>query len=132
VVLGLALLVFVIFPSSAAIEIAWFRAGIGAMTVGMVVWLTGRNLPNVRVADMARQVARPTFAALAMAAGVVCIETMTPNFAPWVRLAVMVAGGAVAYAACLATLWQLAGRPEGAERWILDKLQVVVVTMGRS
>lgn len=125
VVVALAALVFIVFPSSAAVEIAWFRAGIGALTVGVVAWLTMRNLPNVGLADMGRVVVRPTVAALAMAACVGWVEASMPGTAPWARLAVTVPGGAVAYTACVAALWHFAGRPDGAERWVLDKFGAV-------
>lgn len=131
VVLTLAVLVFVAFPTSAAIEIAWFRAGTGGLTVGLVVWLTMRNLPGVRVADMAREVIRPTLAALAMACGVAWVAGAMAGLAPWVRLAGTIGTGAVVYAACLVALWRLAGRPEGTERWALEKFQAALRAAGR-
>lgn len=131
VVLALAVLVFVAFPTSAAIEIAWFRAGIGGLTVGFVVWLTTRNLPGVRVADMAREIVRPTLATLAMAGGVAWVAAATAGLAPWARLAATIGTGAAVYAASLVVLWRLAGRPEGAERWAMDKLRAALRSAGR-
>ncbi len=130
VVLVLALLVLVIFPSSTAVAIAWCRASVAAMTIGVVTWLALRNLPSLRVADMAREVARPTSAALAMAVAVVSIEAVTPDFTSWTRLSLTVSGGALAYTACLAALWHFQGRPEGAERWALDKFRAAMRAAG--
>jgi hypothetical protein len=39
------------------------------------------------------------------------------------HLAASVGVGALTYASILLLFWQLSGRPEGAERWILDLLQ---------
>ncbi len=128
VLAGLALLVFVVWPASGAREIAWFRTGIGALTIGIVACLTMRYLPGVRMVQMGRVVVRPVLASLLMAACVAWITSSAADLAAWLRLGVAVSGGACAYAGCLAGLWHLAGRPEGAESWILGKARTVLTS----
>lgn len=129
VVAGLALLAFVVYPSSKAIELAWFRCGLGVLTIGVVARLTMKYLPGLCIIGMVRVVGRPVIATLMMATVVAWIMSFAADSAPWQRLALVVASGACAYVACLAGLWQLVGRPPGAEHWALSKLRVALTAM---
>lgn len=132
VVAGLALLAFVVYPASQAIDLAWFRAGLGGLTIGVVARLTMMSLPGLGVFDMVRAVGRPVVAAAMMAAAVAWIMSVAADLAAWQRLAVAVVGGACAYVACLGALWVLAGRPSGAEGWALAKARAALAAMRNS
>lgn len=129
VLAGLGLLALVIYPLSSATEIAWFRAGLGALTIVALGWLTMRYLPGLGVFDMVRVVIRPVIATLTMAAAVKWLSFGATDLAAWQRLAIMVGTGACVYSACLAGLWRVTGRPEGAERWLLDRLQTAAASL---
>jgi len=120
---GLVLLTFVVCPTSKAIELAWFRAGLGVMTIGAVARMTLSYLPGVGVLSMMRVTGRPVMATLMMVATVTAIMSMAIDLVPWQRLVIAVTGGASAYAVGLAGFWQLAGRPPGAESWALVKMR---------
>ncbi len=117
----LAALIFVVFPKSGAIEIAWFRAVLGGIGIMAVAILVRRHLPGVSLGDMLRQTARPVLATAAMAAVVVGVDTAAATLPPWVRLIGEVVSGVLVYGCALAGLWHLAGRPDGAERWVLQR-----------
>lgn len=122
----LAALVFVAFPRSGAMEIAWFRVALGGVGVTAVAILVRRNLPGVGFADMLRQTARPVLATATMAAAVAGIHAAGAVLPVWVRLVAEVVSGAVVYAAALAGLWHLAGRPDGAEQWVLQRARALL------
>lgn len=118
---ALAALIFVAFPQSGAREIAWFRVALGGIGIMAVAILVRRNLPGVSFADMLRQTVRPLLATATMAAAVAGVHAAGAALPVWVRLIVEVVSGAAVYAAALGGLWHLAGRPDGAEQWVLQR-----------
>lgn len=123
---ALALLAFVVYPSSEAVELAWFRTGLGVLTIGVVARLTMTCLPGVDVRSMVRVTARPVLATLMMVSVVTVIISQAVDLVAWHRLAVAVAGGACSYVVCLVGLWQLDGRPPGAESWAFARLRAAL------
>ncbi|GIK83288.1 MAG: lipopolysaccharide biosynthesis protein [Alphaproteobacteria bacterium] len=117
----LAALIFAAFPQSGANEIAWFRVALGGLGIVAVAALVRRRLPIVTFADMLRQTARPVIATAVMSVAVAGVQYAGGTLSTWLRLVAEVASGAVVYAAALAGLWHLAGRPDGAERWALQR-----------
>ncbi len=122
----LALLVFGAFPQSGGREIAWFRVVLGGVGVVAVIGLVTYRLPIVTITDMVRQCVRPVLATLAMAAVVTGIQILAAALPQWLRLVIGVASGAAAYATALFGAWRLAGRPVGAERWMLERLAALL------
>jgi O-antigen/teichoic acid export membrane protein len=101
----------------AAILAIAFLVGVGWGPVGLAyAWIaayplyliaaSARALPviGVRVGDLARVIAPPAVAALAMAAVVTAIDQALPPLPPLPRLAILVAGGGASYLGWLATL----------------------------
>ncbi len=102
--------------TGAAVMAAAFALGVGGGATGLAMaWCVGAPLYlllgsrraldaiGVRGRDVLRAVRPPAIAALAMAAIVVAVDRSLPPLAPVPRLAVLVAAGAVTYAAALLT-----------------------------
>jgi O-antigen/teichoic acid export membrane protein len=123
---SLALLVFVIFPRADAIQIAWFRVALSLGSILAITALSLRCLPSVELIDLLAAVRRPVLATLAMVAALAALAGPCASLSVWGALGVKVVTGAAAYAASLLALWRIEGRPQGAERWMLDRLGLVV------
>jgi O-antigen/teichoic acid export membrane protein len=117
----LAALIFIGFPESGAHEIAWFRVALGGLGIAAVAALVRRRLPIVTFSDMLRQTARPVLATAVMAVAVAGVREAGAILPIELRLTVEVAIGSAVYGMVLAGLWYLAGRPEGAEKWALQR-----------
>lgn len=122
----LVLLIFVVSPSSDARQIAWFRGEVAAIGVCAVIWLVMRHLPGLSVMEIAKQVVRPALASLVMAGAVLGLQRLGAELGDWQRLAAVSLLGAVVYVATTGLLWKVAGRPPGAEEWVLQTLRSVV------
>lgn len=118
----LAMLILVVFPDSVAVEIAWFRVLLGWTGVAAIAILVRHELPGVVFMDMFSETFRPVLASLAMCGGVVAVSALSAPLPVWTRLMTEVATGVVVYTVVLVALWHMAGRPTGAERWMLDRL----------
>jgi len=81
-------------------------------------------LSGISVARQLSVALRPLIAAVAMSAALVVIMNRVEPLAkldePLTRMGLTIAAGGVLYAAFLAILWFGAGRPDGAERRLLD------------
>lgn len=104
-----------------ALELAWLRLACVASGLLVAMGMLLRTMRNVSLFDMARNVVRPVLGALAMAGAIRAIEPLIPG-TPGVILVGTVAAGAVAYTATVLAAWALAGRPQGAESYLVDKL----------
>ncbi len=66
---------------------------------------------------------RQVAACLVMVGSVVIVGMTLESLADWLLLMIKMAVGIVSYTCALLMLWQLAGRPEGAERWALSTIR---------
>ena len=108
-------------------------AAIGVVTAGAVALLMNlaiaKRILALRVAELLECFWRPALAATVM--GVIesgLLRALGPAAGMielTFRLLLLVAVGAVAYVASTLSLWQLAGKPRGAERLLLDRLNSV-------
>ncbi|MYN10091.1 lipopolysaccharide biosynthesis protein ['Massilia aquatica' Lu et al. 2020] len=64
---------------------------------------------------------RPAASVALMYAGVQLLDSTLHAAAPLLRLMIDAGAGALLYVLLLLAMWQLAGRPDGAERYLLDK-----------
>lgn len=118
----LATLIFGVFKESGADELAWARVIVGGVSIVAVVMMTLRTLDNTSLGDITDAVRRPTLATGVMAASVWAVGLTFPNFAVWAILVTKMAVGVVVYVSTVWLLWNLDGKPEGAEAWILARL----------
>lgn len=103
-------------------HIALARIALGAGFSLILAYMALRPYPGLW-ADVAKQISRPLLAALIMAALLVATLYLLELNAI-VSVAVRVPLGAITYFAALFAIWWLAGRPDGAEREIVDRIQI--------
>ena len=105
---------------SEALEIAWLRLIVVAAGIWLAFWLLVRALPVLRYRDVIRSSIRPFIGAAVMA--VVLLNLVSHFNLPLAVLLVLKIGlGAAIYVAVVLSLWWLAGRPSGAEAYLLEK-----------
>jgi O-antigen/teichoic acid export membrane protein len=112
-----AAIAFLAIPDGHALELAWARIISGVGAVGLMLWLLLRVMPQVRMADVARTLARPFVATGVMIAALWLTERLVA-LAPAPMLAVKIVIGVVVYPATIVALWRLAGMPDGAEAYL--------------
>lgn len=127
----LAFLVFVAFPGSGAIEIAWFRVAIGAASIITLTTLALQMLPVLKLMDLVRGTIRPLLASAIMVVALFVAGSTLADFPAWLRLAMAVAIGAIVYSVALYGLWRIVGRPAGAEQWLIDRLRYILAKRPR-
>ena len=103
-------------------RIAAVRMTAIVLTFGVSYWLVMRNIPGLTVAMLARGTGRPILGCLAMVLALTLFQAEVS--APIVLMLCMkIIIGALTYVGTVLGLWYLAGRPEGAESFFLDKLK---------
>lgn len=101
----------------------WRLAVTGLYTVGFVV-LIFREVPTLRPREMFAALWRPLVATGIMAA---CLSSLSlDGWPPLADMLTRIAAGAALYSAALLSLWAVAGRPRGAEAYLLDKLAIIL------
>ncbi len=119
-VAAFATLALIAIPTGGAMQIAWLRLAIAAGGIISLVVILRRSAVDLRVSELLASVHRPLLGAAAMA--LVLEQGIAPlQFGPATLLALKIPVGALTYACTVALAWQLAGRPAGAETFLLDK-----------
>jgi hypothetical protein len=114
-------LAFLAIPHGHALELAWARIISGVVAVGLMLWLLLRVLPEVRLGDIARTLARPFVATGVMIVVLMAAERYLPlGLAP--MLVSKIAIGAIVYPATVVALWHLSGKPDGSEAYVARNL----------
>lgn len=126
IALSLALLIFVVFPTADASSIAWIRVLLAGVSILAITALSLRCIADMRLLDLIAVVRRPILATLTMAAGLSAVAAADAGLPAWVALGVKLVAGVVLYTTSLLALWHIERRPNGAERWILDRLRIDV------
>jgi hypothetical protein len=97
--------------------------------IGLVCfqYIVFRTIRELRLVDLISYCWRPVSASLLM----VAVEYIIPwqNTPSMVTLIAKIAIGTVVYTGSIMALWRLANRPEGPERWLLDKLEKALKTI---
>ena len=105
--------------------VAWVAATIATAPVNLMI--LGRHL-QMRFASFGAAIARPTAATIAMAMVVLLLQwswvTAPSAIAAALHLTASIALGVCAYAVALFGLWHIAGRPDGAERSVLQRARL--------
>jgi lipopolysaccharide exporter len=116
------LLTFLFFRGAEAMVFAYLKLGTTILfSIGVQFWLLKRHLAGLRYRDLLLTFLRPAVACGVMAGGLYLISSHL--VLPLVlALLVKLVAGAVLYGVAAIALWVLAGRPKGAESYVLDKL----------
>ncbi len=109
-------------PEAQAMQIAWLRLGVCVGSDLMFVALLLRVFALLRPRDLLRSVMRPLLGACVMAAGLCALSAFWSAPSTLVALLTKTLAGALLYSASVALLWHSAGRPKGAESFLLEKI----------
>jgi lipopolysaccharide exporter len=103
-------------------RIAQLRFGTIVTTFGISYTLLMRNIPGLSVRMLARGTGRPLLGCLSMVMALLLLENevAAPN---WFMLILKIVVGAIVYCGVVLILWRLAGRPDGAEAFFLNKFK---------
>jgi lipopolysaccharide exporter len=104
-----------------ALDLAWLRLGCVVSGLLVALFTLMLTMRNVSLLDMLRNVVRPLLGALAMAGVIHLVEPWAPSAAS-LHLILLIGAGALSYAITVLAAWMVAGRPEGAEAYLLEKL----------
>jgi O-antigen/teichoic acid export membrane protein len=117
-----AALAFSLMPEhQGPLAIAWLRLALASLSILLVFGLLIRALPIVRPYEIVRASARPLTAAAAMAAALITLPF--PSSVPIAMVLMMkIVLGASIYTITIWAAWRIAGRPDGPEAYVLDKL----------
>lgn len=117
---------FLVLPDANAFQLASLRVIAVAAEFLVSLWLLMQTLNNVGVLDIIRTVLRPLLATGAMALAVIFIGE-TIQLAPITALILKIVTGMTTFPAVVLLMWWIAGRPAGAESYLLDKALSILV-----
>lgn len=115
-----ALVILVVLPHAGALEIAAIRAAVPVLGLLVQILIVKRALGNLRLVEIAAAQWR-TALAVTVAGTAVLLRPKLGSHA--LDLAAGLVVGAVVYPAALVAAWKLSGAPDGAERYLLQKLE---------
>ena len=121
-----ALSAFVLLPDGGALQIAWLRLAIGLFGFFVYLFLLKYALESLRLVEMGRVIYRPLLAVIVMSGCVIGIAHSS-GLSGFALLSAKIFMGAISYGCSVAVIWAIAGRPAGAESYILDKIKAGVV-----
>jgi O-antigen/teichoic acid export membrane protein len=104
-----------------ALELAWLRLGCVMFSLLVALAILLRTMRNVSLFDMFRNVVRPLLGALAMAGVIHLVEPLAPA-APSLHLILLIVVGGLTYTLTVLAAWMVAGRPQGGEAYLLEKI----------
>lgn len=109
------------WAGSEALQIAWLRLYIGIGGIGLAIWLILRALPTLRLSEVILSAVRPLLGVSGMF--LVLTYALPSLELPLIlALPIKILLGAGSYIAGVAILWWAAGRPQGAETYLLNKV----------
>lgn len=124
-VMFFAVAVFLVFPNADAFHIALLRILTVLMGLFVSVWMLIHTLRNVGLLDIARSVLRPLLGTGVMALAVISIGEVI-QLAPLAELILKIVTGMLTFPTALMLMWWVAGKPEGAESYLLDKALAIL------
>lgn len=118
---------FLLLPEQDPLAIAWLRFLVAAVGILLAFWAVTMALPVLRFRDIFQCSMRPSIGVATMAA----LLTFLP-FPPGIPVALLlifkITLGALGYLVTILGVWWLAGRPNGAESYLLGKAHAVLAT----
>lgn len=115
-----------------ALELAYLLLVVSAVALWAQFWLVARHVPILRVREILSESLRPLFASLIMALAITNLPAKLDDLSLMLQLATKISVGAAVYAFVISALWLLQGRPDGAERYIIQKTRPVWQSLLRS
>lgn len=119
------ILAFAFFPESGALGIAWLRLATVLAGLSLSIWLLMRTMQNISLLDIIGGVYRPLAGTVVMAIAVVCIGGITAMH-PMAMLILKIITGICIYPVAVLLMWWAAGKPEGAESYLLNKIRFII------
>lgn len=118
------LMVFLIFPASGAIGIAWLRLLTVVAGLSLSVFLLTRVLPNISLANIVSVILRPLLGIMVMALAILGIDRLVGSNL-MLSLTLKILTGAITYPAAVLLIWRIFGKPEGAESYLINQFRLV-------
>lgn len=122
--LAFLILALTAIPTGGATAIAWLRLLVAIANLSSFAWFLGRTVAGLGIGDTVAVIYRPLLAAAAMAFSLHYLMT-PPDWPPLAALLLEIGAGAGAYALSILLLWRIAGRPAGAESFVLGKIDTL-------
>lgn len=119
------LLALAIFPQSGALDIAWLRLATVLAGLTLSIWFLMRTLQNISLLEIIGGIYRPLLGTVVMAMAVVIIGGMI-NMPPVAILFLKIVTGVCTYPVAVLLIWWIAGKPEGAEAYLLNKAKTAL------
>jgi O-antigen/teichoic acid export membrane protein len=110
-------------PEGGATAIAALRLAVAAAAFIVFISLVKRELPPLRTVEMFSSVWRPFLASALMTIGLLAWPSAA-GITSILELLVKITFGACVYAVGLVALWRMAGCPDGAESYLLEKTKL--------
>lgn len=119
-----AAVAFLLVPHAGALQIAWLRLVFALFGLVAFIGWVRYAMPDLQVREVIASVVRPFAAVAVMSGAVLAVGQVDFGASPVaVILIAKVAVGAVAYVGTLLLVWQLFGRPAGAESYLFNQLR---------
>ncbi|MBN2489376.1 MAG: lipopolysaccharide biosynthesis protein [Planctomycetes bacterium] len=112
----------VVWPGSEAHGIAQLRLVSVVVGLGVAIRLLLWSLPNLGLRELVASVARPVLGGGVMTVAVL-FGTLPAGSTPVVALVGKIVLGSTVYGIATMALWVLWGKPEGAERYLLERVR---------
>lgn len=112
---------YLVFPDAGAFGISLLRMGSSALMIGIFLVMLTSVLPGLRLAEIGIAILRPLLGTALMIACVYVGGELLGD-ASLLLLIGKIVMGIVIYCVAITILWWAAGRPPGAEQWLLDNL----------
>lgn len=119
-VLAFTLLATTIWSTGGAIQMATARILAAILGIGLAGVLVHRALPVVGYLALLGTALRPAIATMVMIAAVISLDRLLTPLGHLLSMLLMAVCGGIVYSLTLLALWRLVGRPQGAERYLID------------
>ncbi|WP_341643614.1 lipopolysaccharide biosynthesis protein [Thauera sp. SDU_THAU2] len=116
-----ATLAYLAFPDAGAAMVAQLRVVLAILGLISFTLFLCRELPGLKVREMAASVVRPALGASAMYCAITALAPYL-NVVLVLQLIIKIFIGALVYSLTVFGIWALLGRKAGAESYVLDKL----------
>jgi lipopolysaccharide exporter len=122
--------VIMLLTTIEAYKLALLR--VAAVLAGLIVsfWLLKHTMRNISLMDIVRTFVRPLLGTVVMALAVFGIGDLL-HAGALVGLFAKIVTGMLSYPAAVLLLWYVAGRPEGAESYLLNKVCLSLLSVKR-